>query len=177
VAVVAGLAASLFVAACGGARATAPITPPPALGPTPNLLTADDIAHAKAGPERTVLEWAQAVQFSDPRTVLDLFTSRAVTTGGRTRITEAVLDIGGKLGRPEIVASDPVGPNLRRIRAFLVSYDATRAPVYRQPVTFDLAQRQGRWQLADATVLLRTYDDLLGQPQQGAAPGAAGGGS
>jgi hypothetical protein len=170
VVVVTGLVASLTVAACGGARATAPVTPPPQLAASPNLITTDDInTKPVSTPERTVLEWAQAIQFSDPRTVLSLYTPEAIADGGRRRIEDAVLDIGASLGRPEFVQVDAVEPKLERVRGFLVSYDANRAPVYRQPVTLNLVLRADGWKLNDATVLLRTHADLIRQRGQQAS--------
>jgi hypothetical protein len=162
VTVAAGLATSLIVLSCGGAHATAPITPPPAIGPAANLVTVGDVSRTPRGsPQRMVLIWAQAIQFSDPRTVMQTYLPDEVAKVGAARIARAVRRIGPSLGRPQFVQTTLFGARRARVRAFLVSYDSTRRATAHEPVTFDLVRRGTTWRLEDATLLLDTYSDVV----------------
>lgn len=155
-----GLAASLFVVSCGGSKATGPTSPPRAVGTAPNLVTQNDVRRATPGsPQRAVLEWAQAIQFTDPRTVIASYTPAAVKQASAGAIRHAVFEIGAGLGRPEVVGVTSLGARRVRVRGFLISYDPRRRPALRQPVTFDLVRAGGHWLLSDPALLLRTGRD------------------
>jgi hypothetical protein len=157
---IAGLASSLFVISCGGSKAVNPVTPPPAVGVSANLITNHDVAAAGSGtPEQEILTWAQAIQFLDPRTVLQTYTPAAVKAVGADAITRAVLNIGPVFGRPVFLNATTESRYDVRVRAFLVSYNAQQQPILRQPVTFWLHRQANGWRLADAQLLLKTSRD------------------
>jgi hypothetical protein len=135
------------------------------------VTTADVAKVAGDSPQHTVLVWAQAVQFSDPRTVIGTYLPKAVARAGPTRITQAVRAIGQSLGRPEFLQTTLAGARRARIRAFMVSYDSARRPVLRQPVTFDLVRPDATWLLEDTSLLMDTYADLEHAKQAGGGSG------
>ena len=110
-----GLVSSLGVLSCGDSKKETPVTQPPALGADPNIISDDDVSEAATGsPERTVMEWAQAVQFSDARAVAETYDPRVVERVGAARIARAARDVGSQLGRPEFVETVRETPDAGR---------------------------------------------------------------
>lgn len=138
--------------ACGSDRSARDVTSRDR--PT-NIVSNADIRRTKpATPERTVLTWAQAVQFSDLAAVDASYTDRVRRAVTPARLRDAAKVVSSVLGRPEIVNVSVEGRDAR-VRVALVSYtgDGRRA---QQPATLALHLEDGRWRLDDAALLLDT---------------------
>ena len=154
------LALSLAGFACGSDRSAQDTSPPttatasqaPVTAPT-NIVGNDDIRRTKPGtPERSVMTWAQAVQFGDLAAVRSAYTRRVRDAVGAARLDAAAEQVGSILGRPEIV-TPLIDGDRARVRAALVSFDAKGARS-QQPTTFVLRLEEGQWRLDDARLLL-----------------------
>lgn len=154
---------SLAGFACGSDRDSArpdATTRGPSTAPeSRNLVANADIKRTRAGsPERSVLTWAQAVQFGDVSSA-----RRAYSSGLRGRISSGRLDsaareVGALLGKPEIVTSI-IQRDRALVRTALVSYDE-RGTRNVQPTTFRLRREASRWMIDDAGLLLDTAEAL-----------------
>lgn len=160
-----GLLASASIVACGSDTASSPTTTSVAKtlpGAPPNLITDREITQQPAGsPGRALLQWAQAMQFSDVDGVAGLVSTKAVDGfGGARRLTSAVTRIGPSFARVDVVGSPPAGPATARVRASLSSYDANGKRVLFQPTTFRLAKTATGWRVDDLTLLTKTMRDF-----------------
>ena len=143
--------------ACGSDRSerdTAPAAPARTAPERPtNIVGNDDIRRTTPGtPQRSIMTWAQAVQFGDLAAVRSAYSARVRRTVGDARIDAAAREVAAVLGRPEIVAPIVTG-NRARVRVALLSFDA-QGRRYQQPTTFVLRREDGRWRLDDARLLL-----------------------
>ncbi|MDX6678667.1 MAG: hypothetical protein QOE31_2719 [Solirubrobacteraceae bacterium] len=149
--------------ACGSDRSPTDTAPLPAVttaaaaGDVPtNIVSNADIRATKPQtPQRTIMTWAQAVQFGDVTAVRESYTERVRKTVPRARLEDAAGRIGSLLGHPQIVATFMRGPDLALARVGLVSY-AAGGRSSTQPTTFRLRRENGRWLLDDARLLLDT---------------------
>jgi hypothetical protein len=145
--------------ACGSDRSARDTTPAPVATtrsaperPT-NIVGNDDIRRTRPGtPERTIMTWAQAVQFGDLAAVRSAYSARVRRATSDSRLDAAAKQVSSILGRPEIVAPIVTGKRAR-VRVALVSFDA-QGRRSQQPTTFVLRLEQGRWRLDDARLLL-----------------------
>lgn len=153
--------ASGVVVSCGkDSKSTA--TSIAGASPTPNLVTNQDIAQAKAGsPERVLLSWIQAVQFQDGRTARELVDPTAYKRVGKDGFNAAVAVVGPELGKPRIVSVRMVG-RTAVVRVVLVRYRAPGTPpVDVQPSSFPLKRsHSGAWVLSELNFLTSTGDKI-----------------
>lgn len=155
------LVLSLAGFACGSDRSERDASPPataatapqaPAAAPT-NIVSNDDIRGTKPGtPERSIMTWAQAVQFGDLAAVRSAYTRRVRDAIGVARLDAAAKQVSSILGRPEVVTPIVSGERAS-VRVALVSFDAQGARS-QQPTTFVLRLEDGQWRLDDARLLL-----------------------
>ncbi len=145
--------------ACGSDRSPRDAAPPVTSRDTQdtltNIVSNEDIRRTKPGtPERTILSWAQAVQFGDVRAVRAAYTERVRESVPIARLHAATKQIASLLGRPEIV-SPMVQGSIATVRVALISYDS-KGKRSVQPTTFRLRQENRRWLLDDASLLLES---------------------
>ena len=120
-----------------------------------NIVSSADIEKtASRTPERTILRWAQAVQFGDVNGVRLAFSRRIRAAIPSSRLAAATREVGALLGKPVIV-SRRVRGDLALVEVELVSYgsDGKRST---QPTTMRLRREDGRWMLDDERLLLDT---------------------
>lgn len=121
----------------------------------PNLVSAARVRDAKSGPQRGLLNWWRAVQFSDTETALRLTSASAIGSfdGGMAAFREAVRDVGASL--PGIALNEAVAVNSRRtaVRAFIEFYDERGRATARTPRTFLMTRSGKGWRLGDASYL------------------------
>ena len=140
--------------ACGSDRSSGGAETKPRLRPT-NIVSNADIRRTKpATPERTILTWAQAIQFGDLTAVEAAYSARVRRTVPPERLRRAAKVISSLLGHPEIVNVSRQGDSAR-VRVALVSYDAEGKRVL-EPTTFPLRLEDGRWLIDDSALLLNT---------------------
>ena len=138
--------------ACGSDRSTGIGETRPR--PT-NIVSNADIRRTEpATPERTILTWAQAVQFGDLAAVDSAYTARVRRALPPGRLRRAAKVVSSLLGHPEIVNVSRRGRSAR-VRVALVSYDAEGRRVL-QPLTLPLRMQDGRWLIDDPALLLDT---------------------
>ena len=150
------LVLSLAGFACGADRSERDGASKAAAGPPPtNLVTNAAIRRTTPRtPERTILTWAQAVQFGDVRSARAAYAPRVRRAYSDARLDGDAERIGALLGRPEIV-NKTVLDGLALVRVVLVSYAADHTR-HEQPTTFALRQVDGRWLMDDVRLLLDT---------------------
>ncbi|MEA2194910.1 MAG: hypothetical protein QOG42_1344 [Solirubrobacteraceae bacterium] len=156
--------------ACGSDRSARDVPVAPAAAGRPgqagdqptNIVSNADIRRTRPhSPGRSILTWAQAIQFEDLPAVDAAYTRRVRRTATVARLQAAAKVIAAQLGRPEIVNTAVRGTRAR-VRVALISYagDGRRSE---QPTTFGLRREDGRWRLDDAALLLDTAAALRRQ--------------
>ncbi len=121
--------------------------------PPTNLVSNANIRATKTGtPARSILTWAQAVQYSDLSAVRAAYADRVRSAVPVARMNAAAKLVSSFLGRPEIVNSRDRGTQAR-VRVALISFDSAGRRS-QQPTTFSLRRENGRWLLDDADLLL-----------------------
>lgn len=138
---------------CGADRSERDAASRPAAAAQTNIVSNADIRRTRPGtPERSILTWAQAVQFRDLAAVRAAYTERVRRAVTIQRMYAATRTVGSLLGRPEIVNSKVRG-TLARVRVALISFGASGERT-QQPITFSLRREDGQWLLEDAGLLL-----------------------
>jgi len=144
---------------CGADRSERDAAPRPAAAAQSNIVSNADIRRTPPGtPERSILTWAQAVQFRDVAAVRAAYTERVRRAVTIQRMYAATRSVGSLLGRPEIVNSAVRG-TLARVRIALISFGASGERT-QQPTTFSLRRENGQWLLDEAGLLLDSADAL-----------------
>jgi len=120
-----------------------------------NLVDQADIASVKAGtPERTVLEWFQAVQFDDIGGVRQLTAPNALKKLSPDKLAADIAAVAPAMAKPSVV-SRRLGPSLAAVRVLLLSYTRGHAkPVLAIPATLVLVRVHGRWLMSDLSLLI-----------------------
>ncbi|MDQ8046586.1 MAG: hypothetical protein AAGC46_10240 [Solirubrobacteraceae bacterium] len=127
----------------------------------PNILTDRVIdAQPAGGPGRALLQWAQAIQFSDNDSVAGLSTPDAIARiGGRAQLDKAVGFMGASFALVTVVNVLQPSPTTARVRATLSSFDAKGQRVQFTPTTFDLSKVGAAWKLSDLKLVAATLRD------------------
>jgi hypothetical protein len=150
-AAVAGLvvtAALLF--GCGGGGDT---TSQDSFGP--NVVTDGDIdAQSTGSPERALLEWWQAFQFSDAEQVLQRTSKTTLNAVGKGDLSELVQNTGQGLQGVEVLGADETG-NTASVRAGLLQFTPDKPgepppdePTSSTPDTFEMKKEGNEWKFA-----------------------------
>jgi len=139
-------------------RSASDVRQPPSAGsgakPAPtNIVSNADIRRTRPGtPARSIMTWAQAVQYGDLPAVESAYTQRVREMVGLRRVSAAARLVSSLLGKPEIVRATVRG-TVALVRVALVSFDAADRR-FVQPTTFRLRRERGVWLLDEAGVLL-----------------------
>ena len=132
--------------------------------PPQTVLDGDIAEHKKGTPERALLEWWQAFQFHDPRTVTGL-TSRAT----RKAIgPHALADVVRRTGLPGIaILGVSVDGDTALVQAGMLNFNPPRRgappprePTGSQPATFKLVKERGGWVFDQPDFLVPKVENL-----------------
>lgn len=130
-------------------------------GVPPNVVALQQIASSPAGsPARVLLEFWQAVQFSDTVTAQRLVTSEAVASITPARFTSMVQTLGDYLPGLRIINATRVGINTV-VRVYLLSYTRSGAISASSPQSFTLRDGRLGYQLSNLSYFLQTERILL----------------
>lgn len=124
-----------------------------------NLVTNEDIKRTTPGtPARTVMTWAQAIQFGDVVSARRSYSAAVRKKYSLGRLDSAAREVGSLLGKPEIV-TPLIRADEALVRVQLVSY-GPRGQRSQQPTTFRLRREDGQWMIDDVGLLLETAEAL-----------------
>lgn len=133
------------------------------LFPPTIVLDSDVEAHAKGTPERALLEWWQAFQFRDVRTV-EARTSRATLEAVGPR---SLADLVRRTGLQGIEVLDATTDgDTAVVQTGLLNFSAPqgepppRVPTGSQPATFTMAREGGKWVFAQTDYLSLKVSNL-----------------
>lgn len=161
---------SVTAISCGDRQSSsAPIhTTPTGIPGLRNIVSDADIGrYGKGTPERTLLEWFQAVQYKDAIGAAQLVDARTLRRVGPIRFRSAVLTVGSALGKPAIVDLRP-SPDGKQVSVRLLVEGfspGTTEPVSSIPTSFHMVNK-GKWRLADVNYLTEAGDALAAARQR-----------
>ena len=134
------------------------------LFPPQTVLDGDIAQHKKGTPERALLEWWQAFQFHDARTV------KALTSRDTRKAIgpHALANLVHLTGLPGIAILDSTTTgNTALLQAGLLNFQPPgpgepppREPTGSQPATFTMARERGRWVFDQADFLIPKAENL-----------------
>jgi hypothetical protein len=150
-------AAFCGVIACGavaayGSKDTS-VVPPNQLNR--NVVVEADIRATRAGtPQRTLVEWFQAVQFDDVEGVRRLTAPTALRLLRPAKLAADVEAVAPAMAKPRLVSAR-IGRSRAAVRVLLLSYALGKAkPVLSIPATLALVKVRGRWLMGDLALLV-----------------------
>jgi hypothetical protein len=157
---------TVLACGCGGGDSgstKAEPTPRRASAVPANLLTETDLKRAPTrSPQRALLEWFQAIQYSDLRGVRRLSSSAAT----KDLDLAAILKLAGPgFARPQIRDVNVEGDRAT-VRLLLLSYEGGTGEVaIAQPTTIPLRRVGDAWVVSDLTLLVSSADAIYQQQQ------------
>jgi hypothetical protein len=145
----------------------------------PNIVTDGDVAAEKKGtPERALLEWWQAYQFTDLDAVFALTSSRTIDALGKRNLEELVLTRGPGLQGIEVLGTTVSGDRAT-LEVGLLTFQPNepgdpppREPTSSRPDTITMVRENGAWKFDQADYLQLQLDGL--RRSQAAAKEAGG---
>jgi hypothetical protein len=153
------------LAACGSSSRSVPHsgtqTASTTTGVPPNIVDSQQIADSPAGsPARVLLEFWQAVQFSDVVSAQQLASSEAIASITPARFTRMIQTLGDNIPGLRIIKTTRVGANAV-VRAYLLFYAASGTISASSPQSFTLQDGRRGYQLSDLSYFLKTERTLL----------------
>ncbi len=144
----------------------------------PNVIKDGDVAAEKEGtPERGLIEWWQAYQFTDVDRVLELTSAQTTKALGEKNLVDLVLSRGPGLQGMEILGATENG-NSATVQVGLLNFEAPegkpppRKPTGSTPDTFAMSKEDGEWKFAETEYVQLQLDEL--RRSEAAAEAAAG---
>lgn len=126
-----------------------------------NIVDSRQIAGYPAGsPARALLEFWQAVQFSDTITTQRLVTPEAIASITPARFTRMIQTLGDNIPGLRIIDTTQVGANAV-VRVYLLFYAANGSISESSPQSFTLRDGRRSYQLRDLSYFLQTERNLL----------------
>jgi len=134
--------------------------------PPPNVVAPQQIAAYPLGsPARALLEFWQAIQFSDVSSARRLVSPEALASVTPARFTTMVQTVGDDIPGLRIVSSMQMGVNAS-VRVFLLGYAANRTVSTTSPQSFQLRDGSHGYQLSDLSYFLRVARTILAAQQK-----------
>lgn len=141
--------------------ASTPVGAPPA-----NVTSSQQIAAYPAGsPARVLLEFWQAIQFSDVLSARRMVSPKTLTSVTPGRFTAMVQTIGDDIPGLKVVNSTKVGADAS-VRVFLLFYSGTRSVSASSPQSFQLHDGRSGYQMTDLSYFLRVERTILAARQK-----------
>lgn len=144
----------------------------------PNVIKDGDVAAEKKGtPERGLVDWWQAYQFTDINRVLELTSAQTTKALGKKNLVDLVLSRGPGLRGMEILGSSENG-NSATVQVGLLNFEAPEGepppskPTGSTPDTFAMVNEDGEWKFAETEYVQLQLDEL--RSSEVAAAEAAG---
>jgi hypothetical protein len=135
-------------------------------GTPPNVVTSQQIANSPAGsPARVLLEFWQAVQFSDTVTARRLASPEAVASITPARFTSMIQTLGDNIPGLRIINTTRVGANTV-VRVYLLSYTLSGTISASSPQSFALQGGRLGYRLSNLSYFLQTERTLLARERK-----------
>jgi hypothetical protein len=157
--------AMLGLTACGSSSSSSPHdgaqSASTTTGVPPNVLTSKQIADSPAGSAaRILLEFWQAVQFSDVLTAQRFVSSEAVASITPARFTSMIQTLGDRIPGLRIISTTRVGTDAV-VRVYLLFYTSSGTISASSPQSFTLRDGRLGYQLHDLSYFLKTERTVL----------------
>jgi hypothetical protein len=145
----------------GSGQGSTPIAAVTVGAPPPNVVTSQQInAYHPGSPAHALLEFWQAVQFSDVLSARRLVSSKALASVTPARFTTMIQTLGDNIPGLRIVSSTQIGVDAS-VRVFLLGYAPNHTVSTSSPQSFQLRGGSLGYRLSDLSYFLRDARAIL----------------